>query len=190
MEERELLFALPSRFSAKAVLEIGSFVGGSTSALAQGMTAGEIFCIDPFCFYRSVDDQPYQLQRWLENTRNWQDEKPGLRVTPLVGSVTSPPIRYFLEDRILSFDAAFVDGAHDASSTIVDLACILPSMKTGSAIAMHDHLSKYGVPFACSLFEETGFISKDYQAGSIQVYQRTKKPWDDKLGVSVRGYFG
>ena len=187
--ERSLLRDLPASYGAKSVIEVGSFVGGSASAFAQGMDDGEIVCVDTFCFYRTIEDQPYQLQRWMDNTSEWQKEKPGLRVIPLVGSVTTPAIRYLLEDRVRSFDLAFVDGAHDASSAIIDLACVLPALKSGGILAMHDHSERYGIPFACSIFQHTGFIEPVKSVDSIVVFRRTEKQWDQNVGTFVRGHF-
>jgi predicted O-methyltransferase YrrM len=188
-QERDLLRSLPEKFQAESILEIGVFVGGSTSYFAQGMDAGEIVCVDTFCFYRTIEDQPYQLQRWIENTNGWQKEKPNIRTIPLVGSVTTPAIRYFLEDRVCSFDIAFIDGAHDATSVLVDLSCILPAVRRGGGVVVHDHTEEYGVPFACSIFESAGLIEPVSKTDSVVVYHRTDKPWDDHVGAFVRGHF-
>jgi len=190
--ERELLKTLPGVFNALSVIEIGALWGGSTSAFANGMDEGEIFCIDPFCFYRYLDESPGQLQRFLDNTKGWQAEKPLLRVTPLIGTVTTTAIRYFLEERISNpFDLAFIDGAHDASSALIDLACIVPVIKFGGCVALHDHNTNYGIQFATSVYEKAGLIVAQPNMGvdSIALFQRTDKLWDDKIGTFVRGHF-
>ena len=130
---REECLLLARLAEGKRVLEVGSYLGRSTVALAS--TAAIVHSVD----VHPPDDQGLGLQS---------------TVSALVANLT----RYGVRDKVLmhvgfsqlilpelqpeSFDLIFLDAEHQRAAVEEDLAAILPLAKRPSTLAFHD----YGVP--------------------------------------------
>lgn len=112
----------------KSVLEIGSYCGRSTIAMAQ--TARSVDSID----WHNGDGMSGDggtLEKFKFNLKKY---KLGDRVKIHLGRTQD--IAPTLPDK--SFDMAFIDGAHDEASFSIDAKESLRLVKPGGAIAVHD----------------------------------------------------
>ncbi|MEA5523361.1 class I SAM-dependent methyltransferase, partial [Limnoraphis robusta] len=121
------------------VLEIGSFMGRSTNAIAHASvnTNREIYALDVWLdFGEDLDDRAqsdngiFILNSFLKNTQ-WFLEK--LRV--LKGSTTQ--YKYLLSQ--LEFDLIFVDAAHDYQNVVNDISIALTCIKPNGFMIGHDY---------------------------------------------------
>lgn len=121
------------------ILEIGSFMGRSTNAIAHASvnTQREIYALDVWLdFGEDLDDRAqsdnglFILNSFLKNTQ-WFLEK--LRV--LKGSTTQ--YKYLLSQ--LEFDLIFVDAAHDYSNVVNDITIALSCIKPNGFMIGHDY---------------------------------------------------
>ncbi|HZO97848.1 MAG TPA: class I SAM-dependent methyltransferase [Gaiellaceae bacterium] len=117
----------------RRVLEVGSYLGRSTIALAS--TAAVVHTVD----LHPPDDL-------------------GLGLRSTVGALIENLERYDVRHRVVvhvgfsqlvlpelpaaSFDVAFLDGQHQRDPVEEDLAALLPLLRPGGVLALHD----YGVP--------------------------------------------
>jgi predicted O-methyltransferase YrrM len=124
--------ALQSLATDRLVLEIGSWRGRSTVALAR--VAGHVVSVDHHL--GSAEHERYEpsLPIFLANL-----ESRGLRSKVSVCVMDSRHLGFF---RPTSFDLVFVDGAHDFGSAVRDLRFAFRLVKTAGAVAVHDYRPK------------------------------------------------
>lgn len=140
-----LLIELSKIFSDKKdlkMLEIGSYMGESTSMFASTGMFTEIHCIDPFDGYEEAND--ILGNRWIDvkrefdiNTRHFSN------IT--VHQDYSYNIVNLFEDNY--FDLIYIDAAHDYASVKADIEMYLPKCKI--IMAGHDYSDEWeGVKLA------------------------------------------
>jgi predicted O-methyltransferase YrrM len=118
-----------SRDRPATVVEIGSWEGRSTIALALGVlerpAGGRVFAIDP---HVDADDRYERFRRNIERS------DVGGVVTPIRDfSYRARP--QFEQDTV---DVLFVDGAHDLESVRQDITDWVPTLRSGATIAFND----------------------------------------------------
>lgn len=118
------------------MLEIGSYMGESTSMFASSGIFNEIHCIDPFNGYEEAND--FLNKEWSEiseefkiNTRHFNN------IT--VHRDYSYNISNRLEDNY--FDLIYIDAAHDYESIKRDIELYLPKCKR--IMAGHDYCPEW-----------------------------------------------
>lgn len=146
--------------AGKVALEIGSWVGRSTVALAS--TAEVVVAVDHH------DGPPYDgegstLQRFLANlaAREIRNVIPILAdsalALPLLGRV---------------FDVAFIDGAHDAVSCMVDGKAAWNVVKPGGWLVFHDYENHSGVAGAVNELCRQWGVEHERRAESLALIRR------------------
>ena len=93
------------------VLEIGTGLGRSTSALAA--SAAYVCTVDP--------------DEWVQAT-----------VAPRIASETVECLTEIPQDFPVPFDMAFIDGMHTADAVESDLRRVLPLLRPGATVVLHD----------------------------------------------------
>lgn len=138
------------------MLEIGSYMGESTSMFAASGVFNEIHCIDPFNGYEEAND--FLNKKWNEidnefkiNTRHFNN------IT--IHRDYSYNISDNFEDNY--FDLIYIDAAHDYDSVKKDIELYLPKCK--HIMAGHDYSSEWpGVIMAVNeIFGKPDFNSAD-----------------------------
>lgn len=112
----------------KTVLEIGSWHGRSTIAMAQ--TAKKVHAID-WCRGDWGTGSAWTLPKLAENIKRY-----GLLDVVVLHVGRTVDVGTVLEND--SFDVAFIDGAHDEESAAEDMRLAARVVKSGGNIALHD----------------------------------------------------
>lgn len=120
---REQATLLADMARGGAVLEVGSFMGGSTVVLAS--VARYVVSVDPH------DTSISNLRTFLANLERYGVHR---RVIPIVGY--SQAVLPLLQSG--AFDAAFIDGDHREPQPAWDLAQAQRLVRPGGVIVMHD----------------------------------------------------
>jgi len=130
---------------ARTVVEIGSWAGRSSHALAE-TCPGVVHCID---WFRGTPNDPEQEPRVRCAALNGEGEKAyaaflenlaeflqagKVRLYPLESVVVAS----FLGPEIAPIDLLFLDGSHDRASVVADLKAWLPFLGPGGVLLLHD----------------------------------------------------
>jgi predicted O-methyltransferase YrrM len=137
-EQGRALFDAAGRVaSGQAVVEVGSHRGKSTILLAAGLPEGvSLTAVDPF-------DDP----RWGGGPESLAVFEQNLRAAGVTDRVTlyrGLSGEAAAQWRGPSVGLAFVDGAHDEASVLVDLDGWDPHLADGGALVLHDAFSAIG----------------------------------------------
>jgi predicted O-methyltransferase YrrM len=138
MNESDLTWLAEHVPGHKVVVEVGSFLGRSTTALLDNASEGTVvYAVDDFYGPREPEIE-YSAERrsefyetFLANMREYIDED-RLRVIKAnhndfrIGSDLRP-------------DMVFIDGAHDAVSVVRDITLWLPRLLPGGLLSGHDY---------------------------------------------------
>ena len=136
--ERLLLFDLAGSLAANAtVVEIGSYLGASTSFLAAGvrLRSGRVFAVDTWENQGMTEGPRDTFREFLDNTSALSEA-----IVPSRGTSLEWANRF--ESPI---DLLFVDGDHEYTAVRVDLEAWLPKVRHGGIVAMHDYAWAEGV---------------------------------------------
>lgn len=136
--------------TGKLVLEIGSYCGRSTVAMAA--TAKAIFSIDP---HDSSTTEPHPP---IQTLAIFQENVAGLPVIPFLGRVEQ------IEPYLIpaSFDMVFVDGDHGLKACLRDMRIAEHVLRPGGVIAVHD----YNTPYP-QLWEVTQAVRERWDTFSV-----------------------
>lgn len=133
------------------IMEIGSYVGTSTSILARH--AAFLMCVDTWSGSGKENDEMQPLydgrnvfQVWLENTGMFP-KRPAFHKRTL----NPDSLPEFLGDQ--RFDLIFIDGAHDYESVKADIKIAEQHIAPGGVICGHDFTGFKGVTQAAIEFE-------------------------------------
>lgn len=110
----------------RRVLEVGSFCGRSTICLAQ--SAVEVVSVDPHDG-RGTGAPCFTLGEFRQNLARYG-------VTYTVTEIVGPLESATLEG---TFDAAFIDAAHDYASVVRDIENACGALRPGGDLAFHDY---------------------------------------------------
>lgn len=127
--------AMPNHAS---ILEIGGYLGWSTSALGYGCigTGKRVYCIDTFCG-NDVDFIPGRDFEGGDFLRRWQENMDRCGLTgytvPLVGKSSD---YYHAWNKPIHF--LFVDGSHQYEDVFHDIGMFYEQVVPGGVVAVHD----------------------------------------------------
>lgn len=132
-----------ARATAGPIIEIGSYWGRSTAALALGAMAGqgaELFAIDSFIGVPPVDRQTEHGAR-----PGWKGSSPSQLLENLTAAGVRGKVTIVAK---ASADAAndvpdecgllFIDGGHQYEEVLVDMQLYLPKVAPGGMVVLHD----------------------------------------------------
>lgn len=143
MSIKELHWLSAQASKAKTIVEVGSWMGRSTTALADG-TAGKVYAVDT---WRGTSPEHDEIMKELSPENLF---KAFIHHTQGVENIT--PLRMSsLEAAALDFgevDMIFLDGAHDYASVKAEIQAWLPRLKDGGVICGHDYEFASGVKSA------------------------------------------
>lgn len=140
-QERWLFNAAANLPEDAVIVEIGSFLGRSTTAMAMACrgTRRKIFCIDTFQG-NDTDFVNGQSNVTWEGDEYLSTFKANLSRNDLLSYIV--PLQGFShdvgKDWTTQIDFLFVDGSHDYEDVISDFRLFLPWVKPGGLIAFHD----------------------------------------------------
>jgi predicted O-methyltransferase YrrM len=134
--ERVELFRLASRPGLQHVVEIGSYLGASALALAEGLQAGgsthgRVHCIDTWGNFGMAEGPRDTFEQFVQNTAPHAS-----RIVPVRGWSTEVAARLIAS--IGRIDLLFVDGDHSYDGVLADWRVFGPAMAPGGVMAFHD----------------------------------------------------
>ncbi len=145
MTEQELTWLAERAAESLCILEIGSWRGRSTRALADH-TSGVVFAIDtwrdsaigfPGWWTKKESPQAYLQKDWLWNEfRVNLIDKIGTKVVPL--RMNSAQAYDLLSRRGIFFDMIFIDGDHTAVGVHHDISRFQRLLRSGGILSGHD----------------------------------------------------
>lgn len=144
MELPELEWLYDQALSRRFVVEIGSWKGRSTKALAAA-TPGCVYAVDTWAGSEGFDAGAYksEIDRigpegiYQEFLKNLAPEIAAGKVVPV--RMTSGGAAAMFEKLLLRFDMAFIDANHDVESVRQDIRLWKPLLAPGGLLSGHDY---------------------------------------------------
>jgi len=145
------LYCIVREKQPSVILEVGTFVGFSTSLMAQAVKdngKGKIYCIDPNLKHLSVKSPLLHAKKMLEflHLDEYVEMHEGFFSEPRGGTDPDKPVLgKKISDIVASVDLAFIDGDHATMAVLQDFMLVLPHMQKKSTVMFHDIKSCYTV---------------------------------------------
>jgi hypothetical protein len=153
VELADLKFLEELAKGCKEIVEVGSFVGMSTSVLAD--SGAIVHCIDTWngspgdlinVYYEELGDDIYRA--FCRNA--------GDKLFDTIRTYVGPSV-FYASVWPRKVDLVFIDGAHDYENVKADIAAWTPHVKPGGILCGHD----YGVSFLPGVKEAVDEINPD-----------------------------
>jgi predicted O-methyltransferase YrrM len=124
--------SLPNNMLA---VEIGSYVGASTSFLAAGIGEmnGLVFCIDTWTNDTMTEGGRDTMAEFKRNTTAFLD-----RLVPIRGRSTEPDVIAQVSSRTEKVDLLFIDGDHSYEGVLADWKAYCDLLAPDAIVIMHD----------------------------------------------------
>ena len=147
MSPEELRWLAETARTSETVIEIGSWHGRSSRAIADNLPeGGRLYCIDTWAGSKVEQDTNHASAKmndgdhaFLEFSENLWDHIESGRVIPL--RLHGSHAAHLLLSKRVTADFIFIDGGHAKGETLTDIALYLPLLKHGGTIAGHDYRS-------------------------------------------------
>jgi len=151
--ERDLLYNLAHNTLGGVIVEIGSWQGKSTIALASGSKhagRGRVYAVDPFCksdamkmidgiydvwAITQVDDTYDKFMANVAEADLWND------IVPIV-AVSAEAVALYEQRHNYPIRLLFIDGCHEGSYVQKDWDLWSPRVPSGGVIAFHDAIGE------------------------------------------------
>lgn len=131
------------------MIEIGSYMGESTSLFAMSGLFSDIYAIDPWegSFQHLNENQGFVniITEFNINNRLFTEKI----VHPIIG-YSQDVVHKFNDDE---YDVIYVDGDHDYTSVKRDIQMYLPKLKSGGFMCGHDYNERI-FPNTCAAIDE------------------------------------
>lgn len=130
-QEKYYLFNIARNLPGNAeIVELGSYLGASTSFLAEGAQhrKNRIYCVDSWTNDAMSEGRRDTYQQFLTNTACYGDT-----VTPIRGLTVE--VASVFAERV---DLLFIDADHSYEAVTADLKSWLPKLRSGAWLLMHD----------------------------------------------------
>jgi predicted O-methyltransferase YrrM len=187
--DRRALYYLAAYFKPRALLELGTNVGGSTLSLTRALATfgppdAHVVTVDILDVNNRADLSAAQ-HRTHESTPRQMLEQIGLadRVT----FVQSDTVQ-FLSRNGKRFDFIFIDADHSAAAVYRDVASSLRALNPGGVIILHDYYpgNRPIYPSAKQVVPGTDVaLSAIARESSVKPIPLGRLPWETKDGVNV-----
>lgn len=147
MSRAELLWLADHARAAQAVIEIGSFLGRSTRALADHCR-GQVYAVDPWDGYLNDDDtQAKWITKagggsWPTIRAAFEDHLVDHIATGRVVPVALPSTTAIARFAGMAVDLVFIDGDHRYDACKRDIELYAPHVRPGGILAGHDYSHK------------------------------------------------
>jgi len=146
MSESELQWLAESAKTHPVIVEIGSWMGRSTRALADNLPeGGRLYAVDSWAM---SDDPAFSASReydgdgaYLQFCKNLWDHIDAGRVIPL--RMNSLAASKLMRQLRISVNMIFVDGAHDVDSVTADIMNWRPCLTADGLLCGHDYTSDW-----------------------------------------------
>ncbi len=145
MSLEELRWLAERASKSTRILEVGSFLGRSTRALADN-AAGRVYAIDT---WRNADAHPFMRVPRIRLEEDWAWQGFLRNVKDLIPSKIEVRRRNSLaaakefSDEGKRFDLIFIDGAHDYESVKADIEAWSLLLAEGGLLCGHDFCGKH-----------------------------------------------
>lgn len=140
MDPPDLVWLAEAATRAARIVEIGSWKGRSTRALADH-TAGVVYAIDPWTGqYLGAKNRPLKLKLSVlpAFTEALQDHILGGRVVPMQ-AISEVAVPQLLAHFGRTFDLVFIDGDHRGQYVREDIALARTILRPGGILSGHDY---------------------------------------------------
>jgi predicted O-methyltransferase YrrM len=132
--ERLALMTLAGQEGIETIVEIGSYLGASATALAAGAKAGGIiYCIDTWNNDAMTEGQQDTFSNFLANTRRYSN-----RIMPVRGWSTARSTIMRVFEHRKTIDLLLIDGDHSYEGVLADWEAYRPMLSKRAIVAMHD----------------------------------------------------
>jgi predicted O-methyltransferase YrrM len=166
LDDQTLLYRMASRTPANGIaVEIGSWIGHSTSLIGLALRGPEARCyaVDAFSAMTEDDTEKDNFKSFLKRLKtplsqralfDQHIEKYGLskRVVPI--PFASAEAIQHLPVKANSVDFLYIDGGHTLDVVRKDISLYLPLVKTGGIVCFHDFNSYYFPDVTTAVWEE------------------------------------
>jgi predicted O-methyltransferase YrrM len=168
MSESELRW-LSEQAQHGVVVEIGSWTGRTTRAMADSKIDGMIYAVDTW--EGSEENQDFLKDKpkdylFQEFCKNLSDHIARERVIPM--RVTSLAAADFASRMGIKFDFVFIDAAHDYESVKEDILAWRPLVRRGGVLAGHDY--DWGYPGVVHAVRELISQTPQQAAGGSSIW--------------------
>ena len=118
------------------VVEIGAYLGASSSFMAAGLgkDGGEVLCIDTWTNDAMSEGNRETFSEFLANTRRFKS-----RIRPVRGWSHDKAVIDEVSAAPDGIDLLFVDGDHSYEGVLKDWEHYSPLLASGAVVAMHDY---------------------------------------------------
>lgn len=146
MSPEELRWLAQRARTASTVIELGSWHGKSTRAIADNLPPnGKLYAIDTWAGSKAELDTNHVSARWMDGdhafdefSRNLWDHIQSGKVVPL--RMHGRHAAKLLKDKGVQADPIFIDAGHEREEVVEDINNFLPLRKPGGTICGHDYM--------------------------------------------------
>jgi predicted O-methyltransferase YrrM len=140
--EKIALYRIASEVSAKkkqcfSFVEIGSYIGASSSYLAAGLAknhrSGKVYCIDTWNNDAMTEGNRDTMTEFLYNTKEFSSY-----IEPIRGSSTDSQVVSQVKRLAGKIDLLFIDGDHSVEGVFADWTAYSPLLSGHAIVVMHD----------------------------------------------------
>ena len=118
-------------------VEIGSYIGASSSYLAAGLAknhrSGKVYCIDTWNNDAMTEGNRDTMAEFLYNTREFSSY-----IAPIRGSSTDSQVVSQVARLAGKIDLLFIDGDHSVEGVLSDWTAYSPLLSEHAIVALHD----------------------------------------------------
>jgi predicted O-methyltransferase YrrM len=130
MSQVELAYLAEAASKSRMIVEVGSWLGRSTCALAAN-TNGTVWAVDTWA---GTEQQGHDLPDHESLFKQFKENVSGLNVIPVVSESVDAAKRFSC-----GLDMIFIDANHDYEKVKEDIGIWSPLLKTGGIFCGHDY---------------------------------------------------
>ena len=185
------LYCLVREKQPSMILEVGTFIGFSTSIIAHAVKdngKGIIHCVDPNIKFFSTKTPLTHAQKMLKvlNIDNYVQIHEGFFSEPReTYRSSSPVLGRKIADIVPPIDLAFVDGDHETTAVLQDFMLLLPCLNQNATVIFHDIKSWPTVKQAIAIIFQDDILKK-----RMRYYELSPSGYDGLGIIEVKRTLG